>query len=70
MYSNLKSSTSINGFQSDYFANNLGLMQGEALSPILFSLYVNDFEITFLILAAFLMNANLLISFCLCTQMI
>ena len=29
---------------SDFFSSTNGLMQGEALSPLLFSLYVNDFE--------------------------
>jgi hypothetical protein len=47
MYSNVKSSVCINGFQSDYFVNHLGLMQGEVLSPILFSMYINDFEMSF-----------------------
>jgi exonuclease III len=47
MYENVKSSVCIDGFQSDYFVNRLGLMQGEVLSPILFSMYVNDFEMSF-----------------------
>jgi hypothetical protein len=38
----------VNGFNSEYFSNNLGLMQGEVLFPILFSLYVNDFENEFI----------------------
>jgi hypothetical protein len=35
-------------YTSDYFGNDTGLIQGETLSPILFSLYVNDFEICFI----------------------
>lgn len=35
-------------FLSEYFCNNLGLMQGEVLLFILFNLYVYDFEISFL----------------------
>ena len=38
----------VNGFESEYFSNVQELMQGEVLSPILFSLYMNYFEITFL----------------------
>ena len=30
------------------FCNEVGLMQGETLSPLLFSLYVNDFEESFI----------------------
>lgn len=33
---------------SDYFSNDMGLMQGEVLSPLLFAFYVNDFEINFI----------------------
>ena len=31
-----------------FFRNSLGLMQGEVLSPILFSLFINDFEMQFI----------------------
>jgi hypothetical protein len=48
MYVNVRSCVCINGFNSQYFKNSVGLMQGEVLSPILFSLYVNDFEMYFL----------------------
>jgi hypothetical protein len=48
LYSNVKSCVAVNGCQSDYFTNNCGLMQGEVLSPILFSLYINDFETQFI----------------------
>ena len=47
MYCNVKSCITIDGLKSDYFPNCLGLMQGEVLSPILFSFYVNDFEMEF-----------------------
>ena len=38
----------VNGFQSHYVCSDLGLMQGDVLSPILFSLYINDFEVRFI----------------------
>ena len=44
MYNNIKSCISINGEHSDYFQCHLGLTQGEHLSPIIFSLYLNDLE--------------------------
>ena len=30
------------------FVNNLGLIQREVLSPILFDVFVNDFKVTFI----------------------
>lgn len=48
LYNDVKSCVVVNGHLSDYFCNNVGLMQGEVLSPILFNLYVNDFEMNFL----------------------
>lgn len=48
LYRHVKSCIGVDGFLSEYFCNNLGLMQGEVLSPILFNLYVNDFENSFL----------------------
>lgn len=48
MYLNVKSCVTINGFYTDFFKNNVGLMQGEVLSPILFALYVNDCEMEFI----------------------
>ena len=44
MYSNVKPRVTVRGFNSEFFKSSLGLMQGEVLSPILISLYVNDFE--------------------------
>ena len=35
------------GVLSDYFQSDVGLMQGETLSPLLFSLYVNNLDIHF-----------------------
>jgi len=44
MYATIKSCISINGEQSDFFQCYRGLRQGENVSPILFSLYLNDLE--------------------------
>jgi len=48
MYSNVRTCVSVDGFYTDIFANNLGIMQGEVISPILFALYVNDCEMDFI----------------------
>ena len=45
MYSNIKSCVFAKGEQSEYFVSNVGVRQGENLSPFLFSLYVNDLEV-------------------------
>jgi len=44
LYKCVKSCVTINGLCSDFFVNKLGFLQGENLSPIFFSLFVNDFE--------------------------
>ena len=44
MYQGIKSSVSIRGEHSAFFACDCGVRQGENLSPILFSLYLNDLE--------------------------
>lgn len=44
MYKGIKSKICINGFSSDLFTCNVGVRQGENLSPFLFSLYINDLE--------------------------
>jgi hypothetical protein len=46
MYSNVTTCVQVDGF--NYYTNELGLIQGEVLSPILFSLYVNDCEMAFI----------------------
>ena len=45
MHSKLKSCVKLNGIFSDFFECSVGLMQIYSLSPILYSLYVNDMEI-------------------------
>ena len=42
MYNDIKSCVSYNGKCSDMFSCQVGLREGEILSPIMFSLYVND----------------------------
>ena len=44
MYNNIKACISINGEHLNYFQSHQGLRQGENLSPIMFSLYLNDLE--------------------------
>ena len=44
LYENIKCCVKYQGFLSEYFGSKIGLFQGEILSPILYSLYVNDFE--------------------------
>ena len=48
LYLNIHSCIRVDGLWSEYFNNNLGLIQGELLSPILFALYVNDNEMNFI----------------------
>ena len=44
MYKGIKSMLKINGMLSEFFNCNIGVRQGENLSPFLFSLYINDLE--------------------------
>lgn len=44
MYMEVKSKISMNGLSSEFFSCNVGVRQGENLSPFLFSLYINDLE--------------------------
>ena len=44
MYENVKSCIAHKSKKSDFFDCQIGLRQGENLSPLLFSLYVNDLE--------------------------
>lgn len=48
MYDGIKSCVTLNGESSPFFACDCGVRQGENLSPVMFSLYLNDLE-TFLI---------------------
>jgi len=45
MYHNIKSCVFLNGEITDYFVSSTGVRQGENLSPLLFSLFVNDLEL-------------------------
>lgn len=44
MYKGIKSKICMNGMSSDFFCCNIGVRQGENLSPFLFSIYINDLE--------------------------
>ena len=44
IYKKSKSCVSYNNSKLDFFKSNIGVKQGENLSPILFSLYLNDFS--------------------------
>ena len=44
MYSEIKSCVSAKNDISGFFISNIGVRQGENLSPILFSIYLNDLE--------------------------
>ena len=44
MYCNAKSCVKLNGKLSEYFSCAKGVRQGENLSPILFAIYLNDFN--------------------------
>ena len=48
LYKNVKSCVKFKGELSNHFSTNFGLLQGEVLSPVMFSFYVNDFEINFI----------------------
>ena len=47
MYKNAKSHVSVKNILSDSFPCQVGVRQGENLSPLLFAIYLNDFK-TFL----------------------
>ncbi len=44
MYENIKSCVNSEGKNSAFFASNIGVRQGENLSPLLFAIYINDME--------------------------
>jgi hypothetical protein len=44
MYNGIKSCVSVRNSQSDFFPCCIGVRQGEILSPVLFSLYINDID--------------------------
>lgn len=52
MYENAKSCVRVNGVKSNYFPCTIGVRQGESLSPLLFSMFVND-------LHSFFANSNI-----------
>ena len=44
MYANIKSCVTVNGQDSHFFTSNRGVRQGDNLSPVIFSLFLNDLE--------------------------
>ena len=44
MYNNIKSCVTVNNEVSDFFVSYKGVRQGKNMSPLLFTLYVNDLE--------------------------
>ena len=44
LYKCAKSCISVNGAMSEFFSCNVGVRQGENLSPLLFAVYLNDFQ--------------------------
>ena len=44
IYANIKSCVTVNGQDSQFFNSNRGSRQGDNLSPVLFSLFLNDLE--------------------------
>lgn len=44
MYNNIKSCVKVNSSFSTFFPCSIGVRQGENLSPLLFSLFLNDLE--------------------------
>ena len=44
LYLNAKSCVKVDDKISDYFSCNVGVRQGENLSPLLFAIFLNDFE--------------------------
>ena len=44
MYNNIKSCVEVSGEYSDFFSCDVGVRQGENLSPFLFAIYLNDLE--------------------------
>ena len=44
LYQNVKSCVELSGKKSDYFCCNIGVRQGDSLSPLLLATFVNDLE--------------------------
>ena len=42
IYDNIKSCVSVNDVMSNFFESNIGVRQGENLSPFLFAVFLND----------------------------
>ena len=58
LYAQIKSCVFLNGEKSEFFISTRGVRQGENLSPLLFSLFVNDIESEFLKLGCSYINLD------------
>ena len=47
MFKEIKSMIKINDMSTKFFTRNVGVGQGENLSPFLFALYINDLDFFF-----------------------
>ena len=48
LYNNIECCLKYKACLEDYFGNEVGVLQGGTFSPLLFSLYVSDFEASFI----------------------
>ena len=52
LYTSVNSCVRVNGFLTEWFDVKSGIRQGCSLSPVLFSLFINDFALSIILLGA------------------